>query len=216
MRFAWWPHTTNKAVASYRLRCDQIIKELKKRGEDAGIYDYSMRPKVLVLSKRYDEQSLKHAMELRSKNGTHLILDLCDNHFYNNSNDLKWIERANSLRFAVSIVDTVVTSSNALAEVVRAEMKDYKFIQVIEDAVEMPFSPSLISMPFHPFAEYQISRFRKYKTKLSVDPGRSLVWFGNHGSSYADGGMGDLRLIKDKLHKINNVNRIIIIYTFKY
>ena len=36
MTLAWWPHTTRRSVASFRLRCWQIVTELQRRGEGWG------------------------------------------------------------------------------------------------------------------------------------------------------------------------------------
>lgn len=199
MKFAWWPHTTDRSVASYRLRCLQIIQELNRLGVDAGIYRSSDPPEVLVLSKRYDARSLTHAQDLRLKRGTRLVLDLCDNHFHAESESAHWKRRVDHLRAAARSVDLVVTSSSALAEVVHGEVNGQIRIRVIEDAAEPPFIPSPTSRALHPVAEFQLARLSKWMDGLQIQPGRRLVWFGHHGNDYSDGGMAGLKTIQDPL-----------------
>ncbi len=199
MKFAWWPHTTNRSVASYRLRCLQIIQHMNKLGVEAGLYRSSDPPDVLVLSKRYDAKSLKHAQALRLKHGTRLVLDLCDNHFFAESGSSSWKQRVENLREAARSVDRVVACSTALAEVVHAEVKGKVRVSVIEDAAEPPFTPSPSSRMLHPLAEFQLARFCSWMDGLQVLPGRRLVWFGNHGNDYSDGGMAGLNAIQGKL-----------------
>jgi len=210
MEFAWWPHTTNRAVASYRLRCYQVIQQLRYQGVDAGIFRPGEPPNVLVLSKRYDEKSRKYAEKLREKYHTRLILDLCDNHFYADSPSAAWLQRAACLRSTVLSVDQVVASSTALAAIIQAEVGDNINVHVIEDAVEQPFTPGFLSQVRHPLAAFQVGRagqLAKWLKKEAGNPGRRLVWFGNHGSSNASGGMTDLNHIREALEAANQVSR---------
>jgi hypothetical protein len=156
-----------------------------------------------VLSKRYDAQSVKVAVELRQRHGTRLVLDLCDNHFYADSDDAVWKHRADDLRAAVNAVDVVVAASSALAEIVSAEARTGLPVVVIGDAVEALTHPSGLVRLAHPLAAWQLAQLRSNLATPEIGAGRKLVWFGNHGSGYADGGMADLSALREVLEAAN-------------
>ena len=198
----WWPHTDDAQVASYRLRCLQIVDALRRSSVDAGLYQGEQKPPpaVLVLSKRYDPRSLAEAQALRQRAGTRLVLDLCDNHFHVDNTDPRLLQRAEHLREAVRSVDQVVTSSTALAEVIATEAAAPGYITVIPDAMELPFEPAGWARWREPRAEWALARLRSALRASGVPPARRLLWFGNHGSAGAEGGMSDLQRIRDVLH----------------
>lgn len=199
--YAWWPHTTKPTVASYRLRCAQIIDEFQRRGFNAGLYSTGRVPKVLVLSKRYDPESIKEAKALRANHGTSIVLDLCDNHFFASDDDPRWQVRADHLRSAVAAADVVVASTQALASAIRQACFAIAEPIVIGDAAEAPFIPTFWQRWASPQTEM---RLLNLKQKLKARPERRrLVWFGSHGSSYAEGGMSDLQGIYPMLEELN-------------
>lgn len=197
--FAWWPHKAKDTVASYRLRCAQIVDELSMNGVSCGLYERGMTPKVLVLSKRYDEASVAEACALRDAHGTRVILDLCDNHFSFDGQDPEWRARSDTLKSAVAAADLVTASTETLADVIREACPDAGNVIVIGDAAEQPFDPGLIARGRDLGAEIDLALLSQ---KLSGNR-RRLVWFGNHGSGYASGGMLDLRRIYPLLEKLD-------------
>lgn len=197
-KFAWWPHTTNPAVASYRLRCKRIVEWLQNKGFEAGIYDAGIKPEILVLSKRYDRQSIETAQQLRSKYDTRLILDLCDNHFYAETTADVWKNRAQELREAITAVDLVIASTSQLANVIKEETACNN-VEIIGDAVELPYYPNVLLRAFHLKAELELMRLRNKMVQDGISSGHRLVWYGNHGSGNAEGGMSDLNRLKDIL-----------------
>lgn len=201
----FWPHTTDPEVASTRIRCLQVVQGLRDLGREASLYHPGLHaPKVLVLSKRYDPDTIRHGETLRANHGTKLVLDLCDNHFYYKNPEPRWVRRAEFLREAAQAADLVVTASPELAKFVRAEVGDAKDIRVIGDALDAPrpvVRPTLAQ-------RWHIARLRLFLGMNQVEPGRRLLWFGNHGSGYADGGMQDLALIADALHRHHRANRL--------
>jgi hypothetical protein len=204
MIFAWWPHTTDRRTASYRLRCAQIISALRAEQVDCGEWKIGMpAPSVLVLSKRYDAATIKTATELRASYGTRLLLDLCDNHFYSNDTSPMWHRRADELRKAIKAVDGVVASTKALAQVIRNEVPEASNISIIGDAAELPTTPHDISMKRF-IAEWQLRRLESFLTTRIPEKNRRLIWFGNHGSGYADGGMADLRSVERLIHEFSS------------
>lgn len=204
MNLAWWPHTTNANIASYRLRCLRIMEALGRGGLPCSIWrPGGPAPSVLVLSKRYDGGSLQRALELRRVAGTRLVLDICDNHFYSATEGPSWQHRADELRRAATSVDTVVTSTEALRQVVHQHVGDQPDVQVIGDAVEAPTGERL-PRSWHPGALMDELRLRLLDRRLQTDgvPAvRRAVWFGHHGSPNAEGGMSDLASIRPHFAK---------------
>lgn len=199
MQYAWWPHTTNRSTASYRLRCAQIVQSLRSQGMASAEWQPGMpAPQVLVLCKRYDPSSLETVLQLKAQHGTRLVLDLCDNHFYTTSERPMWQTRTENLRRAVQSVDMVIASTLALAAVIRAECPQAPRIEVIGDAAELP----VFDIP-HTLrgllAVWRLNRLENRLQRLAPERVRRVVWFGNHGSGYADGGMSDLASVRTQL-----------------
>lgn len=209
MTVAFWPNTQNIRTASFRLRCHQILQGMAQRGIDCHIYEKDKSaPRVLVLSKRYDKATIDHAISLRNRFRTKIVLDLCDNHFYSKTEETNAVKRANALRYAVNVVDCVVASTDELAKIVAFEAKGEVFIQVIGDAVEFPFNPILGQRIYHPIAELELLLMKKWFNNHSKVESKRLVWFGNHGNDYADGGMGDLIRVRNILEKLGQEIKI--------
>jgi len=203
MKIQFLPHTKNKNVASYRLRCLNIIEELNSLGYEVSLYKKGDKPNILILSKRYDATTIKEAIDLKEKHGTLIHLDLCDNHFYYNVPEAAAIQRAEMLRNAINHVDVVIVSTDYLAGVVRKELKNRKDIIVIGDMVEYPSRLRLTDV-IKNLASY--GRYQGLKIKLKAmdgDKNSRLLWFGNHGSNYTSGGMDDLKGIYPYLEKMN-------------
>jgi hypothetical protein len=196
VRIAFWPHTADPGVASTRIRCLQVIDGLRREGIDAALSDGSgAAPDLLVLAKRYDADSLQTALAWRERAGTRLVLDLCDNHFYYKQDaGAFWVERAQQLRAAVRAVDHVVAASDVLADVVRAECAGAA-VTTIADALD-DGAPQRRARWSERRAVWGL---RLFLLRHRVEPGRRLLWFGNHGSPYADGGMQDIGRIADAL-----------------
>ena len=202
---AFWPHTTDWQVASARLRCREIVSGLNAAGAAAALYEPDgPAPRVLVLSKRYDRESMTHAMALRSQHGTRLVLDLCDNHFHNDHPTPLFVERAQQLAQAVRQVDRVIAASSALADAVRREVPDAPTIDVIGDLVESRLQPPR-RWRARLAAHWQLRGLRRALERDGVAAGRRLVWFGNHGSPNVDGGMQDLESIGTALEQHHRV-----------
>lgn len=213
MDIVFWPHTRNKNVASYRLRCLQIVETLKSKNVSVTYYNSFVKPRVLVLSKRYDEKSLDVAIKLRDTYGTKIVVDLCDNHFYSENDSTFWLKRAEMLRNAVIKADLVICSSKPLADVVATEVHKHIRVEVIGDFIEYPFLPTGLKKFFHPSSELSIFAYENRLKSLNIADGRRLVWFGNHGSSNASGGIDDILLIKSELeshHKKQQLSLTII------
>lgn len=209
----FWPHTDNPNIASFRLRCLCVMEELRDRGLQVALYrNRGDIPEKLVLSKRYDAESINSALLLKKKYGTKIYLDLCDNHFFYKTPAPSVIKRADQLRQAIEVVDTVVTASGYLAEVVRAEAPTAR-VSVIGDLVEPPKRHSIVEALKHPFSFAQLQALHTSLNRLGKHKNTRLVWFGNHGSGYVDGGMSDLETIRpylENLHRERPISLTII------
>lgn len=203
MKLAWWPHTRSARVASARLRCLRVVAELRRAGMAASLYRPGREaPHVLVLSKRYDERSLAHAVGLRARAATRLVLDLCDNHFHAEAPDDAWQRRRAALLQAAGSVELIVCASEELARVVRSQPVALPPVTVIGDAVEPPDAAMAWTRLVHPRAEAALRRLQLRLAHRTPPPGGRLVWFGNHGSPNVEGGMSDLLRLRGTLERI--------------
>ena len=198
VRIAFWPHTADPDVASTRIRCLQVLQGLAREGADAALSDGSgSAPDALVLAKRYDADTLQRARAWREQAGTRIVLDLCDNHFYYKDASPFWVDRAKQLRAAARAVDHVVVASDALGDVVRAQCGDNVAVTTIPDALDV--GPPARRPRWR--ERWEVWAWQRFLRRQRVDAGRRLLWFGNHGSPYADGGLQDLHRIADALSR---------------
>ena len=200
LKIVFWPHTTNNKVASYRIRCKKIVEELANKNNDITISYSKKIPKVadiLILSKRYDEDSINKAIKLKEDYGTKLFLDICDNHFINNNNS-----RANQLITAINKVDHVISSTEYLANIIKKKINKKDNITVIGDIIEKPSTKNykLFLNPLK-FLEYHIFKYKLINKNTLKS--RRFVWFGNFQGSYSNSGMSDLNKIRKELEEIN-------------
>jgi hypothetical protein len=126
-RIGWKPQNYEARVASSRIRCLNMIRELRSqrypieayRERHAGGY------RAVVFSKAYTPKDIALAQRLKA-HGTTIVFDLCDNHF------LLGPERVTRLKAMFELADRWVVSSPALAEVVRSELGVSRPLDVIE------------------------------------------------------------------------------------
>jgi hypothetical protein len=184
----FWPHRADGRVASTRIRCLQVIDSLRRLGADAALYSAGETPSILVLAKRYDAPTLECAQALRERAGTRLVLDLCDNHLHGDGGSAEWHERAHQLRRACAAVDLVVAATPQLADVVRQHIGITARVTVMADALDL----GAASQDRQALDALHAARLALFTARFRVGAGRRLLWFGNHGASYAGSGMEDL------------------------
>jgi hypothetical protein len=133
----WKPSSLDPKVASSRLRCLAPLAELQSRGYSIELFDprHVNRYGAVVYSKTYNDASYYQAVNLQHK-GIQVIFDLSDNHFYNPQNLGYWREARQRLLRMMALADVLVTSSEALAEVIKSELATQRPITVIGDPVE--------------------------------------------------------------------------------
>lgn len=197
----WYPVTRNPNIASVRLRCLNPIQHLHRTGFPVALYRpncwKSRNYKIVVFSKNYSPGALDQAQRLK-RDGVKIVFDLCDNRFYNPANVEAYNNDIRRLTTMAKLADRVVTSTPRLAEIVENEVGVVPII--IGDPLE---SRPRVSMRSYvdlaaqaPNIIREWARLAEYRRQGL----KGLVWFGNHGSSYADaGGLQDLGRIKDAL-----------------
>ena len=195
----WWPHTFDLKIASFRLRCHRINGYLKSSGKRSSLSTPGPISEVgtLIISKRYDYETVKFAEIAKREHRVELIFDLCDNHFYSSSAKNKPLQRdLSSLIALIDMADKVVVCSEALSVVVATETsKRLEDILVIDDLVD-DFSdvPPWIKVK-RPLDLYRgLVNQLKLRELVRVQPLRNkrLVWFGNLGAAGTSGGLSDL------------------------
>lgn len=132
------------------------------------------RYRVVVLQKLYDPEHLVLAKQLQAQK-TKIVFDLCDNHFFNPTNDPTWAQQAEWLQAMLNQADVVTVPTAALAE------RLGRPCVVIRDGVE-PCPPAgwLSTLP---------------RRRAFIE----LVWYGIARGSRGAGGLCDLLEIADTL-----------------
>lgn len=200
----WKPKFYDPTVASVRIRCLNPLSELRARGLPIELFDRTRASTycVVVYSKLYDDATFREAMELKA-NGTIIIFDLCDNHFYNPHSWRPLLKAREQLLRMMTLADYVVTSTETLAEIVRSVKPDLQSIVVIGDAVETE-----IPCEFTPWWQRwwharHLARLHAAIKAEQAEGRTSLVWFGIHGGPNAPYGMMDLLSIRLCLERLN-------------
>jgi glycosyltransferase involved in cell wall biosynthesis len=205
-RIGWEPTSRDFRVASARIRCLYPLRELQRRQVPVELYSDRSEDgyELVVVSKRYDPPILADAEKLH-ESGIRIVFDLCDNRFYaptpEREKELKRLDRM------MELADELVASTEALAEIMKARRPD-KRITVIGDPVETEILEEkghLETRWWHRLKCRSLLRKIAGARKVGRTP---LVWFGHHGSGYADGGMGDLQRIRPILEKMNGRHRL--------
>ena len=171
----WKPRNTERRVASIRIRCLNVIAELKKQHFPIELYKPGKQGySVVIFSKSYKPRDFEAVAKLRA-DGTRVIFDLCDNHF------LKEDERVERLRRMLQICDHCVVSSDALKTLVQEQMGEgYETpVSVIADPVETRLSGSLFNLKARMRAEWQLAGL-KSQLRGITDGSFPFVWFGNY------------------------------------
>jgi hypothetical protein len=199
----WKPRFSDIRVASYRLRCLNPLISLRARGLPIELYSqkHSNKYKAVVYSKVYDRETYQEALSLK-QGGVRIGFDLCDNHFYSANDSNFWRQAGNDIRRMIGIADEVVASSQALADEIGLQIPVSKSITVIGEGVESEINLSGISLSERGWYRFRTNRLLRQIQTKKANGIVALVWFGNHGSPQAEGGMADLLKIRPVLESI--------------
>lgn len=208
IKVGWIPLFRSHHVASTRIRCINIVEELRKRGLDAELFtqhkfdSYS----ILVFLKAYERDHVALARKAK-RGGKRVVFDICDNHFIKANETTSERNRISYLEEMLSLSDEIVVSTEVLRKtVIERHPSLASRITVIGDAVEE-------SLPRSHFFGEVVERIMLFFLRLFIHvqgkAGRTpLVWFGIHGGKNADYGMQDLFKISDNLNTLTKTHNI--------
>lgn len=170
-RIGWRPWRYDDRIASVRLRSLLPCEHLRRAGFDASIVPADgsrLAPGAydcVVFQKAYGQHDLDLARRFLDQ-GTKILFDLCDNHFYNPTGDPRLAERASRLDAMIDLCEAVTTPSPELAALV-ANRPTF----IVDDVLDVPALPPLWRA-LDPLRSLARRRGREAR----------LVWFGNSGS----------------------------------
>ncbi len=169
-------------MASVRLRSLVPNQLLAQSGWDSELFKSvsTDRYDVVVFQKAYESEDILLAEGLADR-GTRIVLDLCDNHFYNPEDLPQLTERADRLSRMVALADAISVSTPTLGQLI-----ENKRVFLVDDALD----PVIVARSREP----RWPRFRA---------GTHLAWFGTAGSRSLDFGLVDLARIIPNLNNLN-------------
>lgn len=211
----WLPHALNPAYAGVRLRCLMPHRELRRAGVASRVLDPAaagdalpgegllvVQAKWLLDAGSPDalRQRADRLAEARAR-GARLVLDSFDNYFLNESGDPARAALLAAYREALPLFARFTVSSPGLQPLLQAELppelRQASPVQVIGDPVETPAAARAFESWLHRAHPGrwpgQWRAWRELREHRAQRRGaRQLMWFGNHGSAYATGGMAEL------------------------
>jgi hypothetical protein len=203
-RIAWKPRFSDPRVASTRIRCLNPLSELQSRGYPVELF-HPQRVShyaAVVYSKLYDDATYREAKGLQ-KRGVRIVLDLCDNHFYNPNGSASLRKAGEQLKRMMTLADELVASTAAMSEVIRAELPTSRKVTVIEDAVETEIRGVRTLFWDRWWEKKQLAKLLR-QLEAGKQNGRTpLAWFGIHGGPNAEHGILDLLKVRALLEKMN-------------
>ena len=189
---AWKPNCKDITTASFRFRALMPYQEMKKLGWPVEFFDLqnSHNYKVVIFQKAYTHDDVALACKLK-KQGTIIVFDMCDNHFYNPLNMEKYTRRAQHMQSMVDIADHVIVSTHALSELINKEQ-----VFQVDDYIDRPDN----NFFFRAYNRHKLPRqFKKHGMADTL----KLVWFGNAGVVSQDYGLKDIDIILPELEELN-------------
>lgn len=160
------------------MRTLRPVRYLRSSGVDARVIGDPVPAQVdvLVLQKAYHEEHRALAIRHRSRGGS-VVLDLCDNHFYNPHDDPVLKERGEQLRRTIEVVDAVSVCTPELGAIV-----EHPTVCTVNDALDR---------------RLRLPTARRLSGRLRPLP--RVLWFGTAGAHGLPFGMRDLERILPEL-----------------
>ena len=209
------PHALNPAYAGVRLRCLMPSRELRRSGLASRVLDPAAPSPALpsggvlvVQAKWLLDAGSPGALRARTaqlaqarERGTRLVLDSFDNYFLNESGDPARAELLAAYREALPLFSLFTVSSPGLKPLLEAELppdlRTAAPVRVVGDPVETPAAArDFESLPHRLHPGRWSGHWRAWRElrehRAQRRQARQLMWFGNHGSAYATGGMAEL------------------------
>lgn len=225
-RTRWVAPVVNPRRASLRYRCLYPMQELKRRGQNVGIWrDGEIIDATLTLvfdawtlftttSSATTAEAVVELAISAKRQGVRIILDNCDNQFSNTTDSLDWRGGLDRLQQLGRIADVVVSCSYALSDAMQFHLSgNAKFIVIddpIEERIQYP-DDTLLKSLLSPRQKMAWLRALRHRAELMLDhvAGRTpLVWFGSHGNQFAPGGMSDIVPLLPVMERVAGSNPI--------
>jgi glycosyltransferase involved in cell wall biosynthesis len=190
----WIPKAVDPSMASVRYRCLIPLQELQAHGFPVTVYQERDQDCYagVIFSKLYDRPHQVLARWLKAR-GASVILDLCDNHFYNPYNLRTHRKAKVHLLRMLEVADLVVCSTPTLAD-------------IVEQEAGLPRRPVVVGDPVDGFGIDESRLAGRWTAgspaALTRDGVPRLVWFGIHGAPNAPCGMLDLLKVADHLLRL--------------
>ena len=96
------------------------------------------------------------------------------------------------LRYMLDLADQIVVSTDELARVAERQLTIARPVTVIGDAVETEINTGHLGTLDAWLARRRLARLQRELSNQASEPRVNLVWFGNHGVPYAEGGLLDV------------------------
>jgi hypothetical protein len=154
-----------------------------------------------VYSKSYTTEDYEEASALQ-RSGVKVTVDLCDNHLYNPKGLPYWTEAGNRLRRMLALADAVTVSTEVLARTLTEQVPGLHSPTIIGDAVETDIRCDSGGWWSRWRSTRRLIGLQREIQRSRAENRVPLVWFGSHGSPYAEGGMLDLVRIQDVVEKV--------------
>lgn len=189
---AWKPNCKDITTASFRLRALMPYQQTKKQGWPVEFFDIqnSHQYKIVIFQKAYTKEDYELAKRLKLQ-GTTIVFDMCDNHFYNPENNEKYARRAIDMQHMIDIADHVIVTTDELGKLISKET-----IFQIDDYIDEPEK----NIFYKNYIHYKIPR--RFK-KAEMTNRLKLVWFGNAGIASQDYGLKDVNIVLPELAELN-------------
>ncbi len=217
----WLPHSANPVYAGSRIRCLTPMRILRSRGVPIELFNASrwneydlvivqglcFRPPDDQLEKT--DALLQLIFKLHEK-GCRIILEDCDNHFYNPYMSPEIAKMADGILQTISIASYLVASTQGVADIFKSVAERCPPIEIVGDAVEQWSDLNFESrwrrhLSWRRKADWW--RLKRLHLQIRLERSRGvqqLVWFGANGSSNTDGGMRDILRIREILKDLHS------------
>ena len=214
MRILWFPHSDNPAYAGVRLRSLLPAFALRKAGHDVRVgtgQQGQLADAAVVQGKWLLDCATPLAMQPRLDllrklrgQGCRLTLDCFDNYFLNHDGNPDRAALLAAFRSSLDLFASFTVSSPGLVPFFQAEIGPSTYIRVIGDPLEGPGAHRLYETAWQRanpgrWASSLAAVRRNMAIRWRRRSACQLIWFGNQGSRYAKGGMGELARIVEPL-----------------
>lgn len=189
LRVGWRPSAYDSKVFSARIRAMLPAHYLARTGVQSTIVppNGEGRYDCVVFQKAYGKRELGLAEAWKAQ-GVRLIFDLCDNHFYNPTDDAAIEQRIGRLRRMVDLVDAVTVSSPEIAKLI-APTPTFQ----VDDTLEL--------LPFTAMAERLGWPLRRARRRFGR-PVR-LIWHGRSGQEDWGSGLTPVKNLVPELERLH-------------